>query len=96
MEKKVLLGKVISEKSFVNADAGTGYTFYVNPDASKVEIEKAVEKEYNVKVVDVRTISLPGKMRMDWKSRIKNRASDKKKAFVVLKKGDAIKDFVKI
>jgi ribosomal protein L23 len=96
MEKKVILEKVISEKSFKNADAGIGYTFYVNPAASKIEIGKAVEKEYKVKVQLVRTITIPGKAKMDWKSRIKSRASDKKKAFVVLKKGESIKDFVKI
>jgi large subunit ribosomal protein L23 len=96
MDKKVILEKVISEKSFVNADAGIGYTFYVNPAASKIEIGKAIEKEFKVKVERVRTITIPGKSRMDWKSRVMSRASDKKKAFVVLKKGDSIKDFVKI
>lgn len=96
MEKKVIIDKVISEKSFVNADAGNGYTFYVASDASKIEIAKAIESEFKVKVQSVRTITLPGKLKTDWRSRIKKRAIDRKKAFVVLKKGESIKDFVKI
>jgi large subunit ribosomal protein L23 len=96
MEKVILIAKVVSEKSFTKADAGIGYTFYVNPKATKIEIEKAVEKEFKVKVEAVRTITIPGKIKMDLRSRVKSRASDKKKAFVVLKKGDTIKDFVKI
>lgn len=42
---------------------GGAYTFRVHPDANKAEIRQAVEKIYNVRVVDVRTCNRPGKRR---------------------------------
>jgi len=96
MSKEVKLEKVISEKSFGMADAGPRFTFYVNKDAEKIEIEREVEKQYKVKVVKVRTITRPGKMKMDWKTRERRRNKDKKKVIVTLKKGDSIKDFTKL
>lgn len=94
--KTVKLDKVVSEKSFAMADANAKYTFYVDKDASKVEIAKAVAAQYKVKVVDVKTVTRPGKLKKDWKKNIARRNPDTKKAIVSLKKGESIKDFVKI
>lgn len=96
MSKEVKFEKVVSEKSFGMADAGSRYTFYVNKDAEKIEIARAIEKQYKVKVIRVRTITRPGKMKTDWKTRTKRREVDRKKVIVILKKGDVIKDFTKI
>ena len=42
---------------------GGSYSFEVHPDATKAEIRNAVEKIYNVRVLDVRTSNRPGKSR---------------------------------
>lgn len=96
MDKKVVLEKVISEKSFANADGSSVYTFYVDTDAKKAQIKKEIEADYKVKVVSVNTITRPGKLKRVGKKYIKKRFTDTKKAVVTLKKGDLIKDFTKI
>ena len=37
------------------------YTFIVAPDATKPEVKHSVEKAFNVKVEDVRTVKVKGK-----------------------------------
>lgn len=96
MDKKIILEKVVSEKSFAKADQSSVYTFYISPDAKKLDVKNAIEKEYKVKVVSVNTITRPGKMKRVGKKYIKKRFSDRKKAVVTLKNGDLIKDFTKI
>jgi large subunit ribosomal protein L23 len=44
-------------------DHGPTYSFEVHAQANKAEIRDAVEKIYGVKVVDVRTMNRPGKVR---------------------------------
>jgi ribosomal protein L23 len=61
---------------------GGSYTFQVHSDATKSQIQSAVEHIYNVKVVDVRTNVRPGKSRRH-RYHI-GRTPDVKKAVVVL------------
>jgi large subunit ribosomal protein L23 len=61
---------------------GGSYAFEVHPDARKPEIKQAIEKIYNVKVVDVRTSNRRGKAR---RVRFKvGKTAHWKKAVVVL------------
>lgn len=61
MSKKILIKPIISEKSeTLSAELGQ-YSFIVDKRANKVEIGKAVENIYNVKVASVNTLVLPGK-----------------------------------
>ncbi|MCK6454971.1 MAG: 50S ribosomal protein L23 [Phycisphaerae bacterium] len=61
---------------------GGSYTFEVHPEANKSEIRNAVEKIYNVRVVDVRTSRRSGKRR---RYRFKfGTTRETKKAVVVL------------
>jgi len=83
----ILLTPWVSEKAAHQADKGT-YVFKVAISANKVEIQKAVESLWNVKVVSVRTIRGAGKM-MGARSRQGKRANWKK-ALVTLKKGQLI------
>ncbi|MDD8017007.1 MAG: 50S ribosomal protein L23 [Bacteroidota bacterium] len=71
------------------------YAFKVVPDANKIQIQKAVEKKFNVNVVSVRTVNVKGKTKaqMTKRGRISGRRSDWKKAFVTLKEGQTI-DFL--
>ncbi|MBW8035489.1 MAG: 50S ribosomal protein L23 [Planctomycetes bacterium] len=58
------------------------YTFEVNKKANKVQIRKAIENLYGVKVVEVRTANRQGKLRR--RGRSTGRTRTWKKAIVVL------------
>jgi large subunit ribosomal protein L23 len=58
--RDVLLGPVISEKSYGLIDEGK-YTFLVRKDANKTQIKIAVEQVFNVSVTSVNTLNRPGK-----------------------------------
>ena len=60
--RDVILAPVITEKSMA-ATADRKYTFKVAKNAEKVEIAKAVEKQFGVKVAKVNTISMHGRLR---------------------------------
>lgn len=85
---KVLLGPVISEKAAVVGDAGNQVVFKVLPNAEKQEIKAAVEKLFDVKVEDVRTLNVKGKTKRTRHGLGKR--SDWKKAYVRLSAGQEI------
>ena len=62
-ETEVIKAPLISEKSTFLANAKNAYTFEVDKKADKDQIKAAIEKLYNVKVVDVRTMNVAGKPR---------------------------------
>ena len=66
--------------------------FIVDKKANKVEIKKAIEDFYNVKVVDVNTISYAGKTKSRFTKAgfIKGRTDAFKKAIVTLAEGENI------
>lgn len=64
------------------------YTFVVNGIANKVEIKKAVEEIYKVKVSKVNTVNVLGKWRRV--RVVEGKRPDWKKAIVTLKKGEVI------
>lgn len=77
----VLRRPIVSEKS-MDGVADKTYTFEVARDANKLEIKRAVEEVFKVKVVSVNTINMTGK-----KKRMgvhQGRRSDYKKAIVKL------------
>lgn len=94
--KDIKLQPMISEKSYNAANASNKYTFLVSSEANKIEIAKAIESKYKVKVEDVNVVIKPGKIKRDWKTNRKNRNTDAKKAIVTLKKGDKIDEFLNI
>jgi large subunit ribosomal protein L23 len=61
--EEIIKAPLISEKSTWSANAKNAYTFEVDTRADKQQIKAAIEKLYNVKVLDVRTINVPGKPR---------------------------------
>ena len=76
--EEVIIKPVVTERSSMDLQEGK-YTFKVNKKATKVEIAKAVEKLFGVKVLKVNTISVKGKqkrvgahtgMTSDWKKAI--------------------------
>jgi large subunit ribosomal protein L23 len=87
---QVLIRPVVSEKSYVLATAGK-YTFRVHPDAHKTQIKQAVEDLFDVKVLDVRTISVPSKPKR--RGYTSGRTREWKKAVVQVREGDTIPIF---
>ena len=87
---QVLIRPVVSEKSYVLA-ANDKYTFRVHPDAHKTEIRQAVESLFDVKVVEVRTMS--GKSKPKRRGLIQGRTRSWKKAVVQVRAGDTIPIF---
>jgi large subunit ribosomal protein L23 len=85
--RDVLLGPVISEKSYGLLDEGK-YTFLVREDANKTQIRIAVEQIFNVTVTSVNTLNRPGK-RKRIRTGFATRNSTKR-AVVGLKAGDRI------
>jgi large subunit ribosomal protein L23 len=60
---KVLLGPHITEKAAMSTGAATQVVFKVATDASKLEVKKAVEQLFEVKVEGVRVVNVKGKTR---------------------------------
>ena len=58
---KVLLGPHITEKSAMSAGTATQVVFKVATDATKLEVRKAVEQLFEVKVASVRVLNAKGK-----------------------------------
>ena len=59
----IIIKPLITEKSTHQANTRNTYAFQVAPKAAKGEIKLAIEKLYNVKVADVRTLTRKGKAR---------------------------------
>ena len=70
------------------------YTFEVERDANKIEIKRAVESIFNVKVADVRTMQMRGKLKRQ--GRYAGRRNDWKKAIVKLLPDQKIELFEQI
>ena len=87
----VVQGPVITEKGSLVQEAGNQVVFRVNPRASKVDIRRAVETLFKVKVEKVRTSRQLGKVRRV--GRHLGRRPDWKKAYVTLAEGSRIDFF---
>lgn len=88
--RDIIKKPVISEKS-MTLTQGNKYSFYVDPDANKIEIKKAVEDLFKVTVLNVNTTSVKGKIKK--MGRYAGKTPDRKKAIVTLKEGDKIEIF---
>lgn len=78
----IVLAPVITEKSMAGINAKK-YTFKVAKDANKIEIAKAVEDIFKVKVAKVNTINVRGQARR--MGRYSGYTASWKKAIVTLK-----------
>ena len=78
----IIIRPIITERS-MNSVAEKKYVFEVAPTAGKVEIKKAVEEIFGVKVAKVNTMNVPGKAKRIGATR-PGRTKDWKKAIVQL------------
>lgn len=90
----ILKRPIVTEKMTLLQEKGQ-YAFEVELSANKIAIARAVEKKFNVTVVDVRTTRHKGKMKsqMTRKGRFAGRTPAWKKAIVRLKEGEKIQFF---
>lgn len=89
--RDIIQAPLISEKGTALAESANQFLFKVRPEANKIEVKRAVETLFKVKVVDVRMARYLGKVRRIGRSM--GRRSDWKKAYVTLKEGNKIDFF---
>jgi large subunit ribosomal protein L23 len=87
---QIIRAPLISEKGSFLAEHSQ-VLFKVRPDANKIEVKKAVEGLFKVKVVKVRIARYLGKLRRVGKNM--GRRPQWKKAYVTLREGDKIDFF---
>ena len=85
---------VITEKSEMLRREYNKYTFEVNTKANKIQIRKAVEEIFNVKVESVSTLNSKPVVKRNGKKLKKTQA--KKKAIVKLEQGSTITYFKEV
>ena len=88
----VIRRPLITEKTSVAREAGNTIVFEVAKAATKIDIKHAVEKLFGAKVAAVRTSITHGKMKRQ--GRFEGQRSDWKKAWVRLKPGQKIPEFL--
>ncbi|MGA2519301.1 MAG: 50S ribosomal protein L23 [Acidimicrobiales bacterium] len=91
---QVLVRPVVSEKSYALMEDGV-YVFVVAPDATKVDVRRAVETAFGVHVKSVNTLNRKGKKRRNRKSNTVGARPSTKRAVVTLIGGDKIDLFEK-
>jgi large subunit ribosomal protein L23 len=87
----LLKGPLVTEKSHLQKEMSNKVTFKVVPTANKIEIRKAVEEIFKVKVLAVNTCRYEGKKKR--LGRTEGRRPDWKKAIVTLAPGEKIAFF---
>ena len=88
---QVLRRPLITEKNTILQDAQNKYAFEVDPRANKAQVKSAVERSFNVSVLDVNVLTVKGKRKRFGRRFI--RRPSWKKALVSLKAGDKIQIF---
>lgn len=91
----IIIKPVISEKANYLTDLRGSYSFLVNPKANKIQIKKAVETAYGVKVADVNTMIYAPKVSSKYtkKGLQVGKTNKLKKAVIKLAEGEVIDIF---
>ncbi|MBU2551579.1 MAG: 50S ribosomal protein L23 [Proteobacteria bacterium] len=87
----ILIRPLITEKSTLQKEMNNQIAFEVHPKANKIEIKKALELAFKVKVVGIRTMNMDGKRKRV--GRFVGRRPHWKKAVVKLAPGQSIEFF---
>jgi large subunit ribosomal protein L23 len=82
---------LITEKTTIQKEVANQVTFEVDRRANRVEIRRAIEQLFNVRVSQVRTMQIKGKRKR--RGRIIGKRRDWKKAVVTLMPGERIDFF---
>lgn len=89
--EQVLIKPLLTEKSSIQTENTNRYVFKVQLKANKYQVKDAVEKMFDVKVVDVKTAVLPGKVKRAGRS--VKKSSSWKKAYVKIQDGQKLELF---
>ena len=89
--REIVIAPIFSEKTSQLKEAKNEYTFEVSMNANKIEIKQAIEKIFEVDVVNVNTIRYKGKPKRQ--GRWEGYKPDWKKAIITVKSGQTIEDF---
>jgi len=87
----IIISPLVTEKSTIQREGQNQYSFRVEKRANKIEIKEAVERLFKVKVREVRTVTVRGKVKR--LGRRFGKRPDWKKAIVTVKEGDRIDFF---
>jgi large subunit ribosomal protein L23 len=88
----VIRRPLVTEKTSILREDGKTIVFQVSTSANKVEIKRAIEQLLGAKVATVRTSLVHGKMKRQ--GRFVGRRPDWKKAYVTLREGEKIPEFL--
>ena len=88
----VIRRPLVTEKTTTLREDGVTVVFEVARDANKIEIRRAIEQLLGAKVSDIRTANAHGKMKRQ--GRYVGRRADWKKAYVRLRDGAKLPDFL--
>jgi len=91
---EVIKRPIVTEKGVAKKDTERTLCFEVAVDANKVLVKAAVEQLFKVKVADVRTSNVEGKLRR--RGRFSGYRPDWKKAYVRLKAGEKLPEYTDI
>jgi len=86
--RKVLVKPLLTEKATIRRETENEYAFAIDVRANKIDVKRAVEDLFNVKVTKVRTVNRSGKMKR--MGAHQGRRSAWKKALVTLAAGNTI------
>ena len=87
----VIKRPIITEKGLTLKENDRTLCFEVDDNASKTQIQEAVEQLFKVKVARVRTMVVPGKLRR--RGKYSGYRSDWKKAYVTLREGEKMIEY---
>ena len=82
-EYDIVIKPILTEKSYQDI-ANKKYTFMCDKNANKVEIKKAIESIFGVKVEKVNTLNVRGKLKSNDRGRTQGYTASYKKAIVQL------------
>lgn len=84
----VLIRPLLTEKITAIREVKNGIAFAVHRQATRIDIRRAVEKVFSVKVASVNVMNVRGKKKRQ--GRFSGKRSDWRKAFITLKKGEKV------
>jgi|LSQX01.1.fsa_nt_gb large subunit ribosomal protein L23 len=88
--RSIILAPLVTEKSMRETGEANKYCFRVAPTANKIQIRKAVEAIFNVRVLSVNTMTVRGKARRRSYRHREGMTATWKKAIVTLAPGSSI------
>ena len=89
---QIIIRPLVTEKSTILREIENVITFEVANNANKIEVKRAVEELFKVKVEEVRLFNVRGKIKR--MGRYAGKRRDWRKAYVRLKAGEKAPEFV--